>query len=260
VEKLDTLKDSLVVWVLVDSLEAGTDSQPFLIRGGNPAARPLNSSPFPASQGWAGVWNMGSGSSDQTGSGHDALDTNAYQTTGVIGLARYFDRTNKGHFTVPFSADLGAPAVGDFQVEAWARLDTKDSAWDDVVNQGDAGFRLQRFSNTNFLAFGFTDSATGEYVGVSGTTNIADGFFHHLVGMRRGDSLLVFVDGKRDGQKHWTGKARSSTRPITIAGNGSDRFFLGLIDEVRISRSARSDDWVHLSYESQRAGSPFLSR
>lgn len=257
---------TLLVWTRLDSVHRDQDSQVLVVRGGNSRATKLWTNPF-RSDAWQGVWHLGADLSDQTGSGRDARDFATFKSGGEVGECRWFKRDTVGHLEIADGTGLDPDPAGDVLVEAWARLDTRDPSGDDpILHRGSAGYRLQREGTSNFASFAIFDSAASStahpvFAKVTGTTNFADGAFHHLVGMRRGDSLLLFVDGKRDGQASFTGRTTSSNAPVWIGSNGSGRSWYGMIDEVRISRIARSDDWIRLSFEAQRkSGSPFLSR
>jgi len=262
IERWDAAAGTLTIWIRMDTVHAGRDSQAVVLRGGNPSARASWANPFDPGVGWSGVWHMGQNLSDATGSGHDADDdSSTYKSGGMVGECRWFTRSTPGTMSAPGSG-MDADPRGDLTLETWVRLDTRSSnGFDPIVSRGNTGYRLQRDGTTNFLSFAVLDSIDADTATVkaTGTTNFADGQFHHVVGMRRGDTLLVFVDGVRDGQKSYNGTTKRSSAPVGIGANGS-LTWEGMIDELRIGRVARSDDWIRLSYEAQKKTSAFVSR
>jgi hypothetical protein len=265
VERWDATSGILTVWIGMDTIHTGRDSQAIVLRGGNTAAAATSANPFQSTGGWSGVWHMGQDLSDATNTGNNADDASTtYKSGGVVGECRWFTRTTPGRMSVANAANLDPTPSGDLLVEAWVRLDTKSANGSDpIVSRGNSGYSLQREGTTNFIAFAVLDSSSASdttTVKVVGNTDFADGQFHHVAGMRRGNSLLVFVDGIRDGQKLYTGATKKSNSALDIGSNGSNDHWEGMIDELRIGRVSRSDDWIRLSYEGQKQSSGFVSR
>lgn len=182
---------TLLVWTRLDSVRRDRDSQMVVVRGGNPGASRLWTNPF-RTEGWRGVWHLGADLSDQTGAGHDARDFATFKSGGEVGECRWFKRDTAGHLEIADAADLDPAPEVDLLVEAWVRLDTRDPSGDDpIVDRGNGGYRLQREGTSNSASFSVVDSAASStahpvFAKVTGTTDFADGAFHHLVGMRRG--------------------------------------------------------------------------
>jgi len=263
IEQWDSAGGVLTAWILVDTVFAGRDSQAIVLRGGNATAKAARANPFDASHGWSGVWHMGQDLSDMTGSGHGAVDNSStYKSGGQVGECRWFTRSTPGAMSAP-GIGMDAEPRGDLTIESWVRLDNKSSTGSDpIVSRQGSGYRLQRDGTSRFLGFGVLDS-TGNgdtaTVKVVGKTDFTDGQFHHVAGMKRGDTLLVFVDGARDGQKLYTGTTGRSSAGLGIGQDGSLTWD-GMIDELRIGRVSRSDDWIKLSFEAQKKTSMFITR
>ena len=54
------------------------------------------------------------------------------------------------------------------------------------------------------------DAGATNYIDHSGLTNVSDGQWHHVVSVRKGDTLILYVDGKNDGSKSGAGTANIS--------------------------------------------------
>ncbi|MHC4146563.1 MAG: LamG domain-containing protein [Planctomycetota bacterium] len=86
-----------------------------------------------------------------------------------------------------------------------------------------------------------------------GATVVNDGAWHHVVGMRSGNTGLVYVDGVLDGTEELpegydlsgTSQANALIGAITDARDATgatlEKFFTGTIDDVRVYDRALSD-------------------
>jgi hypothetical protein len=89
-----------------------------------------------------------------------------------------------------------------------------------------------------------------------GGTVVNDGAWHHVVGMRKGNMSLVYVDGVFDGSidlpegydLSGSSQANALIGAITDARDATgatlEKFFAGLIDDVQIYKRALTDDEV----------------
>jgi len=89
--------------------------------------------------------------------------------------------------------------------------------------------------------------------------------FHYIVGVYNAGTLILYVDGDEE-QTQTTGyvdgeiSAHSGEPGIgyspdsNAVGSGTGEYFSGIIDEVRISNSARSADWIKAQYLSMNDG------
>ena len=111
----------------------------------------------------------------------------------------------------------------------------------------------------------FGDYYKGGQARVSGS-DIADGRWHYVVGVRKGQKIYLYVDGEKVAEGKTPGKvAGDNLAPLRIGGFGVSRYkswaFEGEIDEVRIYNRALSDDEIRERYYSIKNGnkSPTLS-
>jgi uncharacterized repeat protein (TIGR01451 family) len=167
-------------------------------------------------------------------------------------------------------ADIGA---SDFTIEFWMKANPGDNnsgncvngsdGWmngniifdRDVLGNGDFGeYGISLFNNG--IAFGVNNGATGD--GICGTSNVADGFWHHIAVTRRFSDgrLELFVDGVReaslDGPNGDLSYNDSHSNPdpndpfLVIGAEKRDDpgslAYNGWIDEIRISNNLRYDN------------------
>ncbi|MCX7818841.1 MAG: DUF2341 domain-containing protein [Kiritimatiellae bacterium] len=96
--------------------------------------------------------------------------------------------------------------------------------------------------------------------------NISKGW-HHLAGrFRRGPNswgphtMEILVDGVVVATRTATGTTDPSTAPLVLGAYlGNSYWFAGLMDEVRLSRGARSDAWLRATVAQQRDPAAFVA-
>src|SRR5262245_49926416 len=92
---------------------------------------------------------------------------------------------------------------------------------------------------------------------------ISDTNWHQVVGTWDGAKKRVYIDGKADPQfLNWSGTVNTGGgKPFAIGKLGSLGFaqFQGSMDEVHVSNTARSADWIAAEFDNQRELSRFYS-
>ena len=83
--------------------------------------------------------------------------------------------------------------------------------------------------------------------------------WHHLTGVYNGNTIKLFVDGILVNERSGSGTIQNNTVDIEIGRiqKGSARF-TGRIDEVRISNTARNDNWIKTEYQNLSNPSDFI--
>ncbi|MHA2248493.1 MAG: DUF2341 domain-containing protein, partial [Candidatus Hodarchaeales archaeon] len=87
--------------------------------------------------------------------------------------------------------------------------------------------------------------------------------WHHLVGVRNSTSLLIYVDGSLAGSVIDNEAGQNLQSPVNVsigsAISTSSEDFNGIIDEVRISKVARTAAWLETQYNNQFDPNSFYS-
>lgn len=94
------------------------------------------------------------------------------------------------------------------------------------------------------------------------TSAITSGAWHHLAMTWNGTTLFAYIDGVKDATSFsQTLTPVSNVWPLIIGASGEQLFnFLGgKIDEVRLSNTARSADWISTEYNSVSNPSGFIT-
>src|ERR1700687_134467 len=223
-----------------------------------------------------------------TGSGHPGTPKNV--TPGQPGRFRrsfrFLTAGGGSYVSVPSATDLATigAAGSDFTVEAFIRPDRPATP---PIAAPPPGCILAKKAQLNNKVKGWA-LAVGSFQGVPGNVRfsiadgsnylelfagltVADGRFHHVAGIlerRTGFSLVrLLVDGNEVARLAAPGFGVVSNHPVPlriglgkemVAGVATDAQFLGLIDEVRISRVARGSFDPVLNGEGDAAYRPRL--
>lgn len=141
-------------------------------------------------------------------------------------------------------------------VEAWINADSYGSnSYDNSIfckhgwSRGNLGYVLRCGSNGK-VSFNISD-ANGTWREAISSSIMKTGLWYHVAGSFDGDSINVYINGKRVATTLYTGKISPSsglTPRIGDLANGGGRLFDGKIDEVRVWQTAVDEsvlrDWM----------------
>ncbi|MDQ3002456.1 MAG: DUF2341 domain-containing protein [Fibrobacterota bacterium] len=250
-----------------------------VVLGGNfaPASRVV----FDTAYGFAGAWHLdenvaGIGSKGvhrdaSPASNHGDDSASDPSGTGVIGRAQQFDAGND-FIHVPNAANL--QLEGPITFSAWIKpssflglgIDANTSQVNPIIRKGGANPNPYQFSVSEgrvFLALNSNDTG-----GVKAPTALVAGAWAHVGGVFDGTRVQLYVNGVQEADvvPPKVVPLGKDARPVYIGGRpisdthaNSMDLFDGSIDEVQISRVARSKDWFKLAYENQKQGSRLLA-
>src|SRR5262249_48171284 len=106
-------------------------------------------------------------------------------------------------------------------------------------------------------AYGRYNTGSGAPISVQQSAALSTGEWHHLA-LRIGDgNLTLLVDGVDAGHAAATAQELGGTLNIGAAGAGG-HFLSGELDELQVSNSARSTDWIKAAARSQGMVAPLV--
>ncbi|NQY10685.1 MAG: T9SS type A sorting domain-containing protein [Flavobacteriales bacterium] len=129
---------------------------------------------------------------------------------------------------------------GDFAIEAWIKTDTSLST----------GVEQAVIANTNGAATVFWLGRKGNHVvfNVAGTSaqtisisEIHDGEWHHIAGVRNAGAIELYVDGVMDGSGNVSSNSLNTSSHLSIGHFDHAFHFNGQIDDVRFWNTARTE-------------------
>lgn len=81
--------------------------------------------------------------------------------------------------------------------------------------------------------------------GLTSTTVVNDGQFHHVAFVKQGEILTLYIDGVGEAQTtDTTSASTANTAPVYLGTRNGSKYFKGTIDDLRIYASALSESEV----------------
>ncbi|AAT69481.1 gp88 [Alphaproteobacteria phage PhiJL001] len=142
------------------------------------------------------------------------------------------------YISVPDSSKFGVDNSNDKTYECWIRT-TSLAATQSIFNKRDASaaeeFRLI-VPTSGLLRLDTYDGST-EDVSITGTTVMAVDTWYHVAATRQGGVWRIFVDGNLEASGTEAATPAGNTGDLRIGSSAfnSSRFFVGNIDEIRIT-------------------------
>ena len=185
---------------------------------------------------------------DSTSNNNDLTnDGTETSTSGKILSARDFVAANTDYLVL-----IGAGSMTSFTVSAWVKFD--DISVDRTIFLSSGGvpwdFRYNLSDNALRLY-----SANGAEIGTPGA--ISSDTFYHIAFTSDGTTAKWYINGVLDGSDDISGTPINITN-LTM-GFDVGRYFDGLMDEIRISDSVRSADWLAAQVANQNDPGSFFT-
>ena len=242
VESVDTLSEIGLVWVRLPEVRGGVASDDFWMYYGNGNAPDGSDSKSFYDTAQSLVYHFKDGEvlpQDATAYATHAADSKAQiEAAGWIGAAAKF--TGAGPITIKPVPQLAIAADKGWTFSTWIKFDQpQDAAKLLDAQEGGQGINLD-VQGTALIA---------RWTGAGGSADITPvtlvpGKWQQLVLVAKSDKLELYVDGVAVGNTPLNLAALNPA--IAIGAN-----FNGLLDEVQIAATARSADWIKLSFRSQ---------
>jgi hypothetical protein len=234
------------VWVGVPRIEAHPSDDYIYLYYGYPDAAASQSPQGvwdPAS--FRAVWHLREDLIDSTGNTNDGVNQGSLQAAGVIANARYFDG---GSDFVDAGNDPSLDFTGGLSVEAWVRPSSVDGNHHPVVTKGNHTWGLKILDDDKFQFF--VEDGQGGYPSAYSNNDAQEGRWVYLVGVfdttLGSNNILLYVNGVLQSDKGTVASIPIDGYDVHIGHNSeeSSRYFVGTIDEVRLSSTARSAEWI----------------
>ncbi len=264
IERFDAQNGIAEIWVRLDTVYGNDSAHAIVMSWGVPSSglSPVSHNVFDTANGFVAVWHLsGTGSDpvvDATANHYNGVPTSlssAAMTPGIIGQCQRFNGINS-FVTMPATSasKLNFPEQGTYSVSAWVNDDALDNVFHTIVSKGDAQYNLQVRSQTNSWQFSECMAAAGYTVVMSPASA---GTWNLVVGVRNGGKQYLYVNGIcTDSVIQVTvGAARYTGDDFTLGKmpGGTQYYFGGMLDEVRVSSFALSADWIKLCYMNQKS-------
>ncbi|MBN2056540.1 DUF2341 domain-containing protein, partial [bacterium] len=258
--------EALHAWVRIPSLSASSATVIFMYYGNSSCA---------SQEAATAVWDSDflmvqhlsetSGTHyDSTGFSHNGTPMNGVNQngTGRIDGADWFDASND-YIDCGSNSDLN-PGSSNWTIEAWIRTTSTNSG--PVVakrNEVSQYSLTMRTSDPGGAKAEFFIDGPNLVYGRQSSTTVNNGAWHHLVGTRQGNTINLYVNGNLENNSIGSGSPPSSINSNTalwIGRQGAWNYNSGgEIDEVRISKTLRSADWIEATYRITAAQGTYVT-
>ena len=267
IEHWDAVNGLAAIWVKIPTI-TGNARQEIKLHWGNAAAVSESSGPavFNSANGYVAVLHMNETVQDATGA-VTAKDTGTTVSNGMIGKSRYFPGDKgivcgepiKGNPPAetehPYN-QLGNDGITSFpkgvsahSTQAWFRTSEINR---DLVDWGVEGV----FNKVQIkIASPPHIYIDGNFASTAGNTRLSQSQWHQVVYTSTPGTpqvARIYVDGKLDASSDVVMKLPIKSK-LWVGGWLNRYNFIGDIDEVRVSQTPRSADWIKMEYENQKS-------
>ncbi len=249
-----------IVWVSVPSLSKGMSIyfRYGAVAGNLPANTPAN---VWLNAGYVGVWHM----NEETGAIADAAGNSLTATPvgsaeslnaveGPIGNARCTAVDSKGYLSVPNYDSLNVGS--SFTISGWVKM-SKAAGYQRIFSrkvgyQDKNGWEIEMNNNSSTIS---TARAAGNEKTVKSTLPNLTEDWRLLAYAYEGNTLNVFGDGERVATGTVDATQPDNGKPLSIGcdSDGSEAYFQGSFDEVRLRSVPSTAEWLRTEYESVNA-------
>ncbi len=252
-------KDTATIWVLLDTVFGNNDAQYIIMYYGNKLATSVSNGTnvFNSSNGYAGVWHFNDNFLDATNNANNGTNVNTTSSLGMIGRGRTIGNNN--YIEVAHNNSLNATT--EFTLSAWIKpKNLAANPFMGIINKG-----LSTYANYN-LETKLTQAEVDFFDGTIGLESIGgtltNNNWYYISGIfnTNGDSLVVYVNGVLANKTTTTSNLTTNSDKLYIGTNDIASMFLdGSLDEVIVSKTARTSSWIKLNYENQKANQKLVS-
>jgi len=193
-----------------------------------------------------GHWTFDDGAGtvalDSSGKGNDGVLVGDPQwVAGVVGGALEFN----GDDYVDCGNGDSLQIQDEITIAFWFNVVAFENTWEAIVSKGDTAYRVSRGGGDGDAThFGISGTTGGGGNGwFNGVTLVTGGVWHHFAGTYDGAEGRIYIDGVLDATTEATGQINIETENFWIGNNSQnvDRFFHGMVDDVRLYNQALSE-------------------
>lgn len=176
---------------------------------------------------------------DYSGSGNNGIINGSCSwAAGKYGGAINFNGSGD-YINVGDSSQLDS-ITQNITVSVWVKVTSFNKSYQTIIGKGDTAWQLRSNATGDNIQFAL-HMANGDDISVSGSSAaLKDGQWHNIMGIYdKTAGLYVYLDGMQLGWYEPDGNINTNSSPVYIGGNygHSDRYFSGLIDDVRIYKT-----------------------
>jgi biopolymer transport protein ExbB len=246
-EKYDPQNQIALLWINVPQITGGSKTEKIYLYYGNSDAPSGADIPgtYDASQVLVLSFSDADGKpADATAYKNNPSSSTAQLTpASLIGGGAKF--SGKENITIPASPSLRLLPNQGFTASAWVRVEQAQQSVVFALEDGSKELSI----GIDGSKFVLRAALNGAPITVSQTSDFSLGQWHHVALTAGADKVTLYVDGIA------AGSAPVSLQEVggnfSIGSVNGSRYFSGDLDEVEVSKVARSADWIKASARSQ---------
>ena len=267
IEFYNSSNGELVAWVNVDELSGSSDTDLYIYYGNlDSICQEYPNKVWDSN--YQAVWHL---SEDGTGLRYDSTcnnnDGNPYEydgdeaVTGQIDGADDFDGIND-EIKVKNDPSLNFHDTNQYSISLWIkRNDLPFSDSRSIISKGTSslysGYNIALSSNKRISTR--LGDGTKTYYCLSNIFTDT-GIWYHIVKNWDGNSLYLYINGNLENSTYLGDVViKDDSKSLQIGNHWWDHWFPGIIDEIRISDTPRSSDWISTEYYNQNDPLDFYS-
>lgn len=266
IEVWDTNNELAEIWIAIDTVLPDSAEQVVNIYWGNENAlndqNPLTV--YDTSKGLRAVWHFSTGSvfHDASSFAHNGINYGSVESVGVVGQGRGFDATGEKQY-IDIGPRESLKIKKDITFSAWIKPGKKPQFWesafaflhDDMAQE--SGFSLTYFDEKWRFMIVTEDENSNMIQVFSGSDSVNVGEWNHIAATYDGVMLHFYHNGELCESRPLTGNIKWSENPkycrIGMFKDSNEEWgYNGAIDEIQIYSTAKSSDWVKLTYYTQK--------
>ncbi len=276
VESYNPTTGAASYWVKVPTLSHTNDTVLYMCYGNTNISTSQANPTAVWDSNFVAVYHLPNGSTltanDSTVSPLNASITNTFAGSGRVGGAGDFNgsssrvglpaSTKWNNISTAITLETWVnPYAGSLSADRRDIIQRQGGAWYGGLNPG-SGSDLWWFILITGKPSFYADNITGGLYKIT-TSPISEGSWSHVVVTYNGSTITFYVNGTVVNMFSATGNFSTGDAGGSIGCNGSGFSpltpFSGLIDEMRVSSSARSADWIKTEFNNQNSPSTFYA-
>jgi PKD repeat protein len=285
IERWDAVNKAAELWVLADSVKGNDSTQYLRMYWGNATVEDSqkSSTVFDIGNGFVGVWHLGEASGNAVdatvnGINDTAKGTIKYRKTGGVGYSDSLTG-NGSYFKAgsQYNTLLNMSAGKKVTISAWvnragaAIAGTTEGiagkyAWVGGATNNNREYLIANDGGFQFLLSSDGTGGANETI-LKSTVIPTIGLWYYVTGVMDGANMSIYINGAQKAIAPKTAISPTTAAPFKIGLSDDDgtkyrQYFNGEIDEVVVSNTNRSPDWIKLCYKNQKfaAGTDSLTK
>jgi len=264
IERFNSATGELVAWVKLPILSSTADTTIYMYYGRSDISSQQNPTGV-----WDSNYKLVQHLDEATENLYDSTSNTNYGkpeggavqgTAGKIDGAILFDGIND---SVNMTNRESLNPTSKITVEAWINFKSLGNGVgyynSRAVSKGkpwiDGGYTIN--DEDDHLRFCVRTGDTERTVSTTGTISINQ--WYYVAGSYSGTTLRIYLNGDQNNYAVVSGALQPSTGDLFLACEDRDRYFNGIIDEVRISDVARDASWIKTCYNNLNDPSSFIT-